>query len=347
MTDAAICIKSYQELPLWDEFVESHPHGSIFHSSAMIRAEESTKQHAPYAIGAVDSNGTICAILVAVKVSTLDGLGSQLSTRSLMYAEPISLDSDIGRRGIHSLIQQHDEDMFRKALFSEVRPNFSNSIVANSLLQCGYERCGYLNYELAINRSETDLFRNMSPKRRNNVRSAIRRGVSVKELELPDGIELLYRLISTSYKRSKVPLANSSLFYSVANHLDADRVRLLVAYYDGVPVSAACFLAYKNRVVCWYAGTLRISGVHSMALVFWEAIKRFSHEGYSVFDLAGAGWEGEDYGPGKFKSKFGGTETNHGRYRKVYSPWKLIAANTAYQLIRRWDLYPGTSSLKQ
>ncbi|MCU0711870.1 MAG: GNAT family N-acetyltransferase [Pirellula sp.] len=347
MTNVAICIKTYKELPEWDEFVESHPQGSIFHSSSMIRVEESTKQHAPYAIGAVDSNGAICAALVAVRVSTLDGLGSQLSTRSLMYAEPIALDSEIGRLGILSLIQRHDEDMFRKALFSEVRPNFSNSVAANSLIQCGYERCGYLNYELAINRSETDLFRNMSPKRRNNVRSAIRRGVSVKELELPDGIETLYRLISTSYKRSKVPLADSSLFYSVANHLDADRVRLLVAYCDGEPVSAACFLAYKERVVCWYAGTLRIPGVHSMTLVFWEAIKRFSQDGYSVFDLAGAGWEGEEYGPGKFKSKFGGTETNHGRYRKVYSPWKLMAANTAYQLIRRLDIYPGPTSFKQ
>ncbi len=84
-----------------------------------------------------------------------------------------------------------------------------------------------------------------------------------------------------------------------------------------------------------------------MALVFWEAIKQFSNEGYSVFDLAGAGWEGEQYGPGKFKSKFGGKETNFGRYRKVYSPWKLIAANTAYKLIRRLDVYPIRSATQQ
>jgi lipid II:glycine glycyltransferase (peptidoglycan interpeptide bridge formation enzyme) len=187
----------------------------------------------------------------------------------------------------------------------------------------------------------------MSPKRRNNVRSAIRKGVTVKELDLSSGIEDLYQLITCSYKRSKVPFADMSLFHSVANQLDASRVRLLVAYYDGQPVSAGCFLNYKNRVICWYAGTQRIPGVHSMTLVFWEAIKRFSQEGYAIFDLAGAGWEGEEYGPGKFKSKFGGIEINHGRYRKIYSPWKLMAANTAYQLIRRLDLYPGPSSLKQ
>jgi lipid II:glycine glycyltransferase (peptidoglycan interpeptide bridge formation enzyme) len=341
--NAAITIKNYKELPEWDDFVKSHPHGSIFHSSSMIRAEESTKQHAPYAIGAIDSNGTLCAILVAVRVSTLDGFGSQISTRSIMYAEPISLDTESGRFGIRSLIQRHDSDMCCNALISEVRPNFNDCDVTNSLIECGYQRCGYLNYELEINRSEADLFRNMSPKRRNNVRSASRRGVTVKELDLGSSIEDLYQLITCSYKRSKVPCVDVSLFHSVANQLDSLRVRSLVAYYNGQPVSAGCFLTYKDRAVCWYAGTQRITGIHSMALVFWEAIKRFSLEGYSIFDLAGAGWEGEEYGPGKFKSKFGGNETNHGRYRKVYSPWKLMAANTAYQLMRRFDLYPDPS----
>jgi hypothetical protein len=347
VTNAAICIKNYQDLPAWDEFVESHPYGSIFHSSSMIRAEESTKQHAPYAIGAVDSNGSICALLVAVRVSTLDGLGSQMSTRSIMYAEPISLDTESGRSGIRALIQQHDSEMSRSTLFSEVRPSFGRCDAIFSLLECGYQRYGYLNYELEINRSEADLFLNMSPKRRNNVRSAVRRGITVKELNLSSSVDDLYRLVSGSYKRSKVPCADVSLFYSVANQFDASCVRLLVAYYEGEPVSAGCFLTYKDRVICWYAGTQRIQGVHSMTMVFWEAIKRFSQEGFSIFDLAGAGWEGEEYGPGKFKSKFGGTETNHGRFRKVYSPWKLMAANTAYQLIRRLDMYPGPSSMKQ
>ena len=76
MTNAAINIKTYKELPEWDDFVKPHPDGSIFHSSSMIRAEESTKQLAPYAIGAVDSNGDLCAVLVAVHYSAKSVLTS-------------------------------------------------------------------------------------------------------------------------------------------------------------------------------------------------------------------------------------------------------------------------------
>ncbi len=347
MTDDLILIRNYQEIPEWDRFVYSHPEGSIFHTTTLINSEESTKRHAPYAIGAVGSDGKLCAILVAVRVSTLAGFGAQMSTRSIMYAEPICLDSEAGRIGLQALIQQHDRDMCREALFGEIRPNFNNQAVMNTLIQSGYKRSGYLNFEIDLNQSEDELFQNMSPKRRNNVRSATRRGVEVKEKDFVNGIDELYRLITYSYKRSKIPFVDSSLFYSVARQIDPLHHRLLVAYYNGEPVSAGLFLAYKDRVVCWYAGTKRITGIHSMTLLFWEAIKQFSKEGYAVFDLAGAGWEGEPYGPGKFKSKFGGKETNHGRYRKVYSPWKLLAANTAYQIFRRWDMYSGTSLSKQ
>lgn len=41
-------------------------------------------------------------------------------------------------------------------------------------------------------------------------------------------------------------------------------------------------------------------------------------------------------GPGKFKAKFGGVKTNHGRYRKVFSPWKLKAAESIYSAFRGW-----------
>lgn len=300
-----------------------------------------TKNHTPYAIGAVDSSGSLVALLVAVRVSTLNGLGAMLSTRSIMYAEPIYLENESGLMGIHALIERHDEDARHKVLFSEIRPNFANTQKDDPFLQRGYQHFGYLNYELAIDRSEQALFAEMSEKRRNNVRSAIRRGVVVREVELSKGIGELYQLVTCSYRHAKVPVADESLFESVSNKLEQGRTRLLIAYYKDRPVSAGCFLCYKNRVVCWYAGTSRIPGIHSMSLVFWEAIRRFSREGFHLFDLAGAGWEGERYGPGKFKSKFGGKQTNYGRYRKIYSRWKLTAASKAFQWIRRLDLFPN------
>ena len=344
LVNNAFCIKRYQDLPNWDRFVDTHPKGSIFHTSAMIRAESTTKRHSPHAMGVVDGDGNLYAILVAINISTLPGIGARISTRSIMFAEPICLENEAGQTGLKKLLEEHDTQVERKSLFTEIRPCFGSTRANDPILESRYQHLGYLNYELDLRRPESILFSSMSNKRRNNVRSAIRRGVCVKEVELAQNINDIYPLIALSYNRSKVPLVDISLFESVATELGHGRIRVLIAYYDNKPISAGVFLCYRDRVVCWYAGTQRIPGIHSMACLFWEAIRIFSSEGFSIFDLAGAGWEGEDYGPGKFKSKFGGHLTNHGRYRKIYSRWKFIAANTAYQWTRRFQWDPRWAS---
>jgi hypothetical protein len=333
---SSLTIRHYREIPEWDAFVQAHPKGSILHTTSMIRCEESTKRHEPFAFGALDAKGDLCAILVSVKVSTLDGIASSMSSRAIMYAEPIYLDTEEGYHGVRKLIERHDMVLSRTTLFAEVRPLFDCPNSFDPFVECNYQRLGYINYELTINHPQEELFRRMNEKRRHNIRSAIRKGVRVEQIDLKTGIGDFYKLIAESYCRSQVPIVDTTLFASVANEFCSSQVRLLIAYYQGVPVATGCFLAYKDRVICWYAGTHRISGVYSMALVFWEAIKQYAQEGYTIFDLAGAGWEGEEYGPGKFKAKFGGRQTNHGRYRKVYAPWKLRTAESIYNVMRGW-----------
>ncbi|MBL8888593.1 MAG: peptidoglycan bridge formation glycyltransferase FemA/FemB family protein [Planctomycetaceae bacterium] len=329
-------IRIHSDISDWDSFVESHPHGSILHTSAMIRSEMATQRHTPYAYGALDENGNLCALLVAVRVATLDGLASPLATRSIMYAEPIFRNDVVGKQGARALILKHDEEMKRWALFSEVRPLFDCPGEDDLLVECGYEKHGYLNYELRLDRSEAELFNRMNAKRRNNVRSAIRHGVSVREVDMRDGLDAFYQLVNESYARSRVPVVDRSLFDAVAQEFPGTVSRLLIAYYQGLPVATGCFLAFKNRVLCWFAGTHRIKGVYSTSLLFWEAIKTYSAEGYEIFDLAGGGWEGEAYGVGDFKEKFGGEKVNHGRYRKVYAPWRLKVAESVYGALRGW-----------
>lgn len=308
----------------------------------MIRCEVATQRHVPYAYGALDENGKLCALLVAVRVTTVDVIASVLATRSIMYAEPLFRDDFAGRQGVKALIRRHDEDMKRHALFVEVRPLFDCPKDFDPLIECGYEKNGYLNYELRLDRSEAELFQRMNGKRRNNVRSALRRGVTVREVNLRAGLSQFYQLINESYAHSRVPVVDRSLFDAVAKEFSKDTSRLLIAYYQGAPVATGCFLTFKNRVLCWYAGTHRIPGVYSTSLLFWEAIRQYSTEGYEIFDLAGAGWEGQSYGVGDFKEKFGGDKTNHGRYRKIYAPWRLKVAESVYGVLRGWVAPKGT-----
>ena len=68
----------------------------------------------------------------------------------------------------------------------------------------------------------------------------------------------------------------------------------------------------------------------------WEVLRRAIRAGCTAFDFQGAGAPGEAYGPGEFKRRFGGAETNPGRFEKVYRPLTLKVSKIAYELWRRW-----------
>ncbi len=336
-------ILPFDQLPDWDGFVESHIQGTLFHTCAMIRTMESAKGHRPFAHAAVDENGAICAMLVAVKVSTLGRWADRIAARSILYTEPIFLESTQGRKGVAQLLCHHDNYMRRRTLFAEVRPFFTSPMAEDPLVLQQYELLGYYNYELDLQRTEEQLFMGLDPKCRNNIRSSMRRGLIVREVEPLAELSRFYSVVSESYAGSRVPLADRSLFESAFREMPQKICRVFFAEYEGGVAAAACFLAYKNRVVYWYAGAKRIQGISAMSMILWEAITKYSVEGFQLFDFAGAGWEGEEYGPGKFKAKFGGVLTNFGRYRKVYSPWKLRCATSAYQIMRGWISPPVPS----
>jgi lipid II:glycine glycyltransferase (peptidoglycan interpeptide bridge formation enzyme) len=147
-------------------------------------------------------------------------------------------------------------------------------------------------------------------------------------------VPTLYGILKESYANSKIPLVDISHFYSVFRELNLNDIRLAVARLDGDVIAASCFLTDKQRVYYWYAGTKRIPGISAMASIVWDAIQYYAKTDKKIFDFCGAGWEGEDYGPGRFKAHFGGTLTNHGRYRKVYSKWRFKLADVTYAAFR-------------
>ncbi len=302
----------------------------------MIRAMASTKRYSPFAYAAIDETGSICAMLVAIKVSTLGRWADPIAARSISYAEPIFLETENGRSGIAQLVQYHDSYMHRRTLFAEVRPFFASPERADPLVLQNYQRYGYFNYELNLQKSTEQLLMGCDRRRRQNLRSCSRRGLIVRDVDPVCGLDDYYAMLEKSYCGSRVPLADRSLFESAFREMPSPMSRLFVAELEGKVVAAACFLVYKRRVVYWYSGTKRLRGLAPTSLILWEAISKFADEGNELFDFAGAGWEGEDYGPGKFKAKFGGSLTNFGRYRKVYAPSKLRCATSAYGFLRGW-----------
>ncbi|MEX2315986.1 MAG: GNAT family N-acetyltransferase [Pirellulales bacterium] len=331
------CLDDWAALcSLWDEFVLVHPKGSIFHTSQMIRVLAAAKGHSPVALAALEPNGQITAILVAARVQTLPGPMGRMSSRSIMFAEPLCGDSPSSVDALARLIARHDQKMSRRVLFTEVRPLFAPGSEHEALIRCGYSYLEYLNQIVDVSQPLDELWLDVHKTARRKIRQCERRGWQVREVDAATAGEHFYSLLKLSYGRARVPLADRSLFDAAIHELQPrGMIRLFATYEENTPLAMDAVLLFKGRAYLWYGGLRRDMGVSPCAILRWHEL-RWAHEnGFTIYDTGGAGWPHIPYGVRDFKSQFGGQLVQYGRYRRVYSPWKMALAERAYELGRK------------
>jgi CelD/BcsL family acetyltransferase involved in cellulose biosynthesis len=326
----------WEELrPQWDRFVEQHPKGGVFHSSPMVRVFEATKGYTPLALAAVTPDGEILALLVAVRVRSIPRLVGAIASRSIWYAEPLCEDSDEGIAALCQLVDHHDQLMRRRVLFAEIRPGCASGPERIALERCGYQYLDYLNFTVDTTQPKEVLLKRMRDSARASIRKCEKRGFQIRHVNTAEGIDVLYDLLRRTYGHAEVPLADRSLFDAAFRILHPLGLIELVGIYNGDEVVAMdVILPYKNDVVAWYGGSIRMPNVSPVDLLQWHEIAWSVEHGYGRFDFGGAGWPDISYGVRDYKAKFGGDLVCYGRYRKVYSPWKMALAERAYQFGR-------------
>ena len=319
----------------WDRYVNDHPKGSVFHTSAMFRVFDATPNHEPMHIASRNSDGKIVAMLCAVRVSTFGGMMQRIASRSIMYAEPICDDSDEGIESLIQLIQSHDRRWNRKTLYTEIRPLADHHGAEQVALEkCGYELLPYCNYVNDLSEGTKSIAARTKGVQR-KIRTAKRRGLEIKRVDLTGSIESVYQQIQASFGRAKVPVAPIELFQSANEHLPQEVLSVRLGCLDGQNVAASVGLVFKDRYFAWFNGTTRPKGVCATAALVWDEIEEACGRGIKTYDFGGAGWPGENFGPRTFKSRFGGESVCQGRYRKVGSQLRLALANRGYKLVRR------------
>jgi hypothetical protein len=170
---------------------------------------------------------------------------------------------------------------------------------------------------------------------RRAVQQCEQRGLVVREVNRDVAVDQLYPLLQLSYAHSGVPLAGRSLFDAAAQELGpAGLIKFFAAYDGATPVAMDAMLTYKDRIYFWYGGLTREVPGSPCSLLRWFELKWAHEEGFSICDSGGAGWPNIPYGVRDFKRKFGGELVQYGRYRKVFSPFKLALAEKVYKLRR-------------
>lgn len=323
----------------WRRFVDEHPEGNVFHTPEMFEVFSRAKGHQPMLWAAVDSGDDILALLLPVNVFLFDGLLRSLTTRAIAYGSVLCAPGARGHEGLTELLRTYKRHAGGAPLFTEFR-NLTDPTTTQPVLdQCGFAHEDHLNYLIDLRRPPEQILQGISSRTRQIIRRGLRRGEVVIE-EIADRKDLLplYAVLRQTYERTRVPLADISLFEAAFDVLHAKgMVRFALARVGDAPAAVSVELLYKGVVYGWYGGTNRALGAYQPTeLLTWNILEWGASRSYAVYDFGGAGRPGESYGVRDFKAKFGGDLVSYGRDVCVHAPNRLRLSRLAFELLRRF-----------
>ncbi len=313
-------------------FQAEDPDAGFFQSPQYMEFIHPVRGFRPVLLVALDARQEVVGSLLGVYQRDGAGLKSWMSRRLIVHGGPLG-----GEDAARALLAALLKDARGKAIYVEFRNSFRTDHLRAVFEGYGFTFTPHLNFIVDL-AGEEQAMSKLAPNRRRQVRNGLAAGAVLQEGATEQEMHALYTLFSTLY-REKVhkPLPDYALF---KRFQESPLGRVLLVKYDGRVIGGSLGPVHNGRVSYqWFAyGDNSVEGAHASVLATWAHIAHAAREGHSTFDFMGAGKPGQGYGVHEFKSRFGGTEVNHGRYGKVLEPnlYKLgVFALTVHHRILR------------
>ncbi len=166
------------------------------------------------------------------------------------------------------------------------------------------------NYRLYFNgRSEEEIFTNLHPKTRYNIRVAMKHNVKVRVADKSELDEFI-RIMKITGERDGFSTRPKAYFERMLDSL-GEHVRLYLAYYEGKAIAGAITTQYAGKT-CYVYGASDNAHRNVMApyLVQWEMIRWALENNCTVYDFQGVSGNLDEnsahYGLYRFKKGFNG-----------------------------------------
>ena len=181
-------------------------------------------------------------------------------------------------------------------------------------------------------KTEDEIFKNFHSKTRYNVRLATKKGVTVKDGTKED-LKDFHKIMVTTGKRDGFIIRPLEYFEKMYDELGPEHMKILMAYYEGKPISGVIPIMYGNKT--WYlygASSNEHRNLMPNYLLQWEMIKMAIKRKDDIYDFRGVSGVVDEnhpqYGLYRFKQGFGATFTEF--IGEVYLPFKPLT----YKLYR-------------
>ncbi len=321
----------------WNEFLQENPTATIYHTPEMFEVFSRARSHVPELWAVVGHQGQTLALLVPVQITLLSNWFRGFTTRAVSYGSFLTVPGSVGKAALECLLESYSAQVGKHVLFTELRNQTDLSAYQSLFAANDFIFEEHLNFLIDLTLKQEELWSKINKSGRNRIRAAPKKGLRIEEATDVAGLYAAYVELERVYAHIGVPLADISLFQAAWDTLaPRGMLKIFLANLDSKCIGARILLAYKNRVIDWYAGADREYAAYSPneALV-WHTLEWSKAQGYEIFDFGGGGNPNEPYGPREFKLKFGGTQVNYGRNVCVHAPLRFNLGKAGYGLYRR------------
>jgi lipid II:glycine glycyltransferase (peptidoglycan interpeptide bridge formation enzyme) len=272
--------------PRWDNFVASIPSGHHVQTSlwGQVKAILNWKTRR---ILITEQNGNIVAGAQILMRSI-----TPLFTVAYMTKGPVLSNENpyLTKTIIQSAIQVSREN---RAQILAMQPPNNGTAMISLLSECGFqpsslELAPVASLVLDLAQTEEQIIGQMKRQTRQNIHRSESEGVTVREGNAND-LNAFYRLhIATSRRQKFIPYT-LKYFHQLWDIFEPHgRIRLFIAEYNQVPISALLTIPFGNTVIAKILGwSGEFSQLRPNDAVFWHAIKWSKLHSYRYFDFEG------------------------------------------------------------
>ncbi len=303
----------------WEKLVNSTPLATFFQTKDCYDFYSSLSIIKSFVFG-VSENGDLKGIIVGYVVADGNLIKKFFSKRAIIPGG-ILLDNSISNEAINELLRITLHEISKKTIYIEFRNYNSYSNLKNIFESNGFKYYPHLNFHVSTPDLET-AFNNLSSTKRRDIRVSKKEDAKWFESDSLVDLAEYYVLLSDLYKKKiKTPLFGYEFFEKIIKMPFCKF--FVIKYNEKVIGGSICVLSPKTAVFEWFVCGLdgKYKNIYPSTLATWAAIEYAANNGYSRFDMMGAGKPEEGYGVREFKAKFGGELVEHGRFLYICNPF--------------------------
>lgn len=295
----------------WPKLVEQHPHASVFHSCAWLRALQTTYGYEPLAVTTCAPGESLTNVMVFCVVRSWLTGDRLVSLPFSDHCEPLVTSSEE-----FGALTAFVEDMRQAQGWKYVELR-----IADAAWQCDDTFSRAMTSWLHRLDLRPDLDRLYRGLHKDCIQRKIRRAERERlSYEVGVGeslIDRLYRLLQSTRARHRLPPQPIEWFRNVVACLGRN-VRIRIASKEGRPVAGILTVSQGKRLVYKYGASDAVwNHLGGTAMLLWEAIKEAKQSGCESLDLGRSDLDN----PGliAFKERWGAERT-------VLTTWRTPSA---------------------